>query len=553
MDVTSLAAWSRCAAHARRLAGTTLAQLFAADPGRAARGTLTLSDGVDEIVVDVSKQSIDTPAFEDLMALAREAGVPEAMARTRAGEPVNATEGIPAAHEALRTPEGGPILVGGRDVAAEVAAERRACDALADAVRSGSARGATGRPFTRVINLGIGGSDLGPALVTRALAARHAPTIDVRFVANVDPEALDAALDGAEPAETLVIVCSKSMATAETMVNARRAAAWLAAGLGRPGAGAAGVGGHMVVVTARPDRVDEAGLGGARVLRTWPWVGGRFSVGSAVGLAPTIAYGPAVMSELRAGMRAVDEHAAATPPERNVPLVLGMLGVWQGALRGAGSLAVVPYAEALDLLPAYLQQLVMESLGKSVRLDGSPVGAATSPVVWGTTGTQGQHAYFQALHQGTQVVPVEFVGVSRAARAADPAARAAQDDLVAHMLAQAAALAFGGGASAGAAPGAPGGDPIAAHRATPGDRPSTTILAPALTARTLGALIALWEHRVVVHAAALGINPFDQWGVELGKSLARDVRAAIGGDGAAAGALDASTRGLVERHLRARG
>jgi glucose-6-phosphate isomerase len=534
VDVTALAAWSRCADHARRLAGTTLSALFAADPDRVARGTMTFDDGVDEIVVDVSKQSIDPAAFADLMALAREAGVPEAMARTRAGETVNATEGTAAAHEALRAEGGGPVLVGGRDVAAEVAAERRACDALADAVRSGSVRGATGRPFTRVVNLGIGGSDLGPALVTRALAARHAPTIDVRFAANVDPEALDAALAGADPAETLVIVCSKSMSTAETMANARRAVAWLAAGVG-----AAGVGAHVVVVTARPDLVAGAGLGDARVLRTWPWVGGRFSVASAVGLAPTIAYGPAVMAELRAGMRAVDRHAATTPPERNVPLVLGMLGVWQGALRGAASLAVVPYADALDLLPAYLQQLVMESLGKSVRIDGAPVGAPTAPVVWGAAGTQGQHAFFQALHQGTQVVPVEFVGVSRAARGGDPAARDAQDDLVAHMLAQSAALAFG---RAGAA-----------HRATPGDRPSTTILAPALTARTLGALIALWEHRVVVHAAALGINAFDQWGVELGKSLARDVRAAMGGDATAAGALDASTRALLDRHLRARG
>jgi glucose-6-phosphate isomerase len=539
VDVTALAAWSRCEAHVRRLADVPLARMFAADPGRAARGTLTLHDGADEILVDVSKQRIDSPAFEDLMTLAREAGVPEAMVRTRAGEPVNTTEQVAAMHEGLRAAEGEPVVVGGRDFAAEVAAERRACDALADAVRSGTARGATGRPFTRVVNLGIGGSDLGPALVTRALAARHAPTLDVRFAANVDPEALDAALAGADPAETLVVVCSKSMSTAETMVNARRAAAWLAAGVG-----AAGVGAHTVVVTARPERVGEAGLGGARVLRTWPWVGGRFSVASAVGLAPTIALGPAVMAELRAGMRAVDRHAATAPPERNVPLVLGMLGVWQGALGGAASLAVVPYADALDLLPAYLQQLVMESLGKSVRLDGGPVGAATAPVLWGTTGTQGQHAYFQALHQGTQVVPVEFVGVSRPVRAADPAARGAHDDLVAAMFAQAAALAFGtGGASA---------DPLAAHRATPGDRPSTTILAPALTARTLGALIALWEHRVVVQAAALGINPFDQWGVELGKSLARDVRGAIDGVAAATDALDASTRALVERHRRSR-
>ena len=502
MDITATTEWAALHRHARDLqaAGLDLAGLFEADPERAGRCTSMAGD----LVVDWSRHLVTDVTVDLLLALAERAGVAARIEAMLAGEPVNVTDGRAVLHTALRAPAGEAVVTGGVDVAPAIAAERERMGALVRALRSGERSGAAGLPIRTVVNIGIGGSQLGPVMAHEALAAFRSGGLECRFVSNIDPAALAAGLDGLDPAETLFIVVSKGFATAETLANARAARAWAAAVLGSEAAGR-----HFVAVTANRDAAAAFGIEPDDVFATWDWVGGRFSMGSAAGLAVMAAIGEENFAAMLAGMRAVDEHVAAGPAT-SVPMLLGLLSVWYRNFWGFQTRAVVPYSERLRLFGVWLQQVIMESNGKRVRLDGSPVGCETAEVVWGGVGTDSQHSFHQLLHQGTTVVPADFIVLARPDVDVAGAAGAAErhEALVANCLAQAAALAFGTPA---------GGDP---HGELPGNRPSTVILAPELTPSVLGQLVALYEHQTVVQGAVWGINSFDQFGVELGKTLA---------------------------------
>lgn len=498
----------------------TLRQLFTADGSRVASLSRSIDVGDCELFVDFSKQHVDSAVVSGLVDAAREAGVFVTVERMVSGEPVNASEGRAVTHVAMRARSEKTATPALLDEAAVLYRELRATvDAVPESV-------------THVINLGIGGSDLGPALLCDALAAMRPPLRTVRFASNVDPLDLDRAIAGCDPRTTLFVVCSKTFGTIETMSNARRAAAWLRAG------GIEDPRSHMIGVTAEAARVASSGLPIGRVLEFPTSVGGRFSVSSSVSLSVALGYGIEAFDQVRDGMRLIDEHFVSAAPSDNVPLLVGLMWWWNSAVLGRSSVAVVPYSTALQLLPAYLQQLVMESNGKSVDAEGRSV-ATSSPVVIGGTGTNAQHAFFQMFHQGTQVVPCDFIGHSAALGSSSQE----HDTLVANMFAQSAALAFGVTSDE-----VGGDESLRAQRATPGNRPSTTILFSRLTPRAVGALIALYEHATVVQGVMFGVNSFDQWGVELGKQLAGRVVQSI--DGTTVGDSDASTTGLVERHRR---
>lgn len=502
----------------RSLSDRTLRQLFAGDVSRVSSLSRTVRIDDCEMFVDFSKQRIDAAALAGLVAAAGDAGVFDTVGRMVAGEPVNATERRAVTHLAVRATSEKTATRALLDEAAVLDRELRATvSAVPDSV-------------THVINLGIGGSDLGPALLCDALAAMRPLLRTVRFASNVDPLDLDRAIAGCNPRTTLFVVCSKTFGTIETLANARRAAAWLRSG------GIDDARSHMIAVTSDAPRVAESGLPIGRILGFPTSVGGRFSVSSSVSLSVALGFGMDAFDQVRDGMRLIDEHFVTAPSSDNVPLLVGLMWWWNSAVLGHPSIAVVPYSTALGLLPAYLQQLVMESNGKSVDNEGRPV-ATSSPVVLGGTGTNAQHAFFQMLHQGTQVVPCDFIGHS----AALGSSSGDHDTLVANMFAQSAALAFGVTADE-----VGGDETLRLHRATPGDRPSTTILVSRLTPRSLGALIALYEHATVVQGVMFGVNSFDQWGVELGKQLAGRVVQSI--NGTTSGASDASTTRLVEHH-----
>ncbi len=520
-----------------------IADLFAADPARAERMTL---EGAG-LALDLSRTLIDEEVAAALHALAEAADVAGRREAMFSGEAINVTERRAVLHVALRNLSGGPIRVGGRDVMEEVRATLARMEALARAVRSGAMRSAAGRPFRHVLNIGIGGSHLGPEMACRALA----PFIDgpaPRFISNIDGAEVTDALAGLDPAETLVIVVSKTFTTLETMTNARTVRRWLAGALGEDGAAA-----QMIAVSSATDRAAEWGIPAERVFGFGEWVGGRYSVWGPVGLALMLAIGPERFRAFLAGAEAMDRHFRAAPPGQNLPLALGLAGVWHAQVCGHGSRAVIPYAARLARLPAYLQQLEMESNGKSVTLDGAPLGRDSVPVIWGEPGTDAQHAFFQALHQGTRVVPVEFI---LPARGLEPELDDHHRLLVANCLAQAEALMRGRSAeeveaamrAAGA--GEEEAARLAPHRACPGNRPSVLILAERLGPAELGALIALYEHRVFVEGAVLGINSFDQWGVELGKEIAGRLAPALEGR---AGAADPATAASIARIRRLRG
>lgn len=488
----------------RALAAATpgLREMFAADPGRAERGTLDACG----IRADFSRQLVDVPLFAAGMARCDEVGLRARIDAMFEGRIVNVTEGRPALHTALRAR--GSDSLEARESAAAMAA---AMD-LAEQVRDGRRTGSTGRRFTTVVNIGIGGSSLGPAMVTRALRTVHDGPA-VRFVSNIDPAALDAAVSDLDPAETLVCISSKTFTTLETMHNADRARRWVAGSCPRWQD-------HFVASTAEPAAAIAWGIDEGSCLSFGEWVGGRFSVSSVVGFPVVCAVGAATFADFLDGMHAMDAHFLHTPFAENLPVVHGLVWWLNSTVRGLASVAVVPYASDLALLPEHLQQLVMESLGKSVTESGAHLGVDSSPVVFGTPGTDAQHAYFQMLHQGTRPVPVDFVGVVHAT--GDD--RRAHDLLVANMLAQSDALATGRSlGETEAATGSP--DP---HRSFPGNRPSTVIFLDRLDARHLGALVALYEHSVFVQAVLTGVNPFDQFGVELGKLVAHAAADAIG-------------------------
>jgi glucose-6-phosphate isomerase len=540
-DPSTPTSWQALSEHRHALAGRSLASLFESDSERFAR----LSLAWDGWLADFSKQRVTPQTMSLLVAHARERNLPAWIAALIAGEKVNLSEARPALHTALRQQDDAPLVVDGVDVVRAIRATQARMRALAVQIRGGARAGATGRPLRHVVNLGIGGSDLGPRLVCDALAGPRPPSAagaDVRFVSNIDPESLTRALAGLDPATTMFIVTSKSFTTAETLANANAAHDWLARSLG----GGIALSPHFIAVTSNTDAARAFGVAGSDVLPIWDWVGGRYSLWSAAGLPIAIRCGWDSFVEMLAGAASADAHFRDAPLEQNLPVLLALVDVWNGRALGYTQRLVVPYAHALAMLPAYLQQLVLESNGKSVARDGSALQSGATPALWGGPGTDCQHSFFQWLHQGMQTVPVEFIVPLRAAHPLGDQ----QGVLVANALAQAQALMIGRPRSIVAAELAAKGlapaevDAQAAHRVCPGDRPSTTLLLPELNARRLGQLLALYEHRTFVESVMLGINSFDQWGVEIGKLLAAPLAAALR-DGADLPDADASTRGLA--------
>ncbi len=551
IDATSTSAWAALTAHADALA-PDLRGWFAADPDRAARLTRTVGD----LHVDLSKNLVTDEILALLVQLAQEVGLAGLIEAMLSGERINVTEDRSVLHTALRRPAGAQprLVVDGQDVDADVQGELAKVFAFADAVRSGQWRGVTGKPVATVVNIGIGGSDLGPVMAYEALAPYVQAGLQVRFVSNIDPTDVARTVADLDPETTLFIVASKTFGTLETLVNARLARAWLWSALAGAGviadtdeARADAVAHHFVAVSTALDKVAAFGIDPTNAFGFWDWVGGRYSVDSAIGTSLAIAIGPDGFRDFLAGFHAVDEHLATAPFERNVPVLMGLLNVWYVNFLGAHTHAVLPYAQLLHRFPAYLQQLTMESNGKSVRWDGTPVTTDTGEVFWGEPGTNGQHAFYQLIHQGTRLVPADFIAVATPAyplRDADGAGADVHELLLANFLAQTAALAFGKTADEVRAEGTR--EDLVAARVFAGNRPTTSIMAPALTPSVLGQLIALYEHITFVQGIVWGIDSFDQWGVELGKKLALDVAPALAGEPAALAAQDASTRALVE-------
>ena len=530
------AAWSQLQRAGEAARQRRIVDLFAQEPGRLGR----LAAEACGLRLDLSKQPWSLADFDAALELARVAEVEAARDRLFAGETVNASEDRAALHMALRAPAGADYRDRGVAVSGGVEAIRAQMKAFADAVASGAKRGASGEPFKAIVHIGIGGSDLGPRLVWEALRPLN-PRIEIRFAANVDPSELAFALAGLEPAETMVVVVSKTFTTQETLANAQVARAWLREALG-PGADA-----HLVAVSAAPAVAQAFGVPADQVFGFWDWVGGRYSIWSSVGLSCAVALGWEAFEEVLAGGYAMDEHFRSAPLEANLPVRLALAHVFNRNTLSRPVRAVIPYAQRLRLFPAFLQQLEMESNGKRVTQSGAPVARATAASVFGDAGTNGQHAFFQALHQGTDVVPVDFVAVAKA-REGDPAA---QVKLLANVIAQAEALMVGrSGAEVRAeleARGAPVAEieKLVPQRTFPGDRPSSFLLMDELTPQNLGALIALYEHKVFVEGVLWGINSFDQWGVELGKSLAARILPEL--EGGISNAHDPSTADLIAR------
>ncbi len=530
--------WEALRSHAEELRGVHLRRLFAEDPGRGERLALE----VDGLYVDYAKHRVTDETIRLLIALAERAGLRERRDAMFAGEPINVTEHRAVLHVALRAPRSARIPVDGVDVVPQVHAVLDHMAVFADRVRAGAWLGATGHRITDVVNIGIGGSDLGPAMAYDALIAYSDRDLRCHFVSNVDGTDLLEVLRGLDPATTLFIVSSKTFTTLETIANATSARRWLVGALGE-----AAVPHHFVAVSTNAEEVARFGIDPAHMFGFWDWGGGRYSYDSAIGLSLMLAVGHDHFREMLACFHSVDEHFRTAPLEANAPVLLGLIGVWYRNFLGVSTQAVVPYSQYLDRFPAYLQQLDMESNGKRVTLDGTRVSWQTGPVVWGTPGTNGQHAYFQLLHQGTQLVPLDVIGFANAVEELGDH----QALLMANCLAQTEALAFGKTAEEVAAEGvAP---ELVAHRTFPGDRPSTAILADRLTPYVLGQLVALYEHKVFTQGAVWGINSFDQWGVELGKVLAERIVPELESAEEPALAHDSSTSALIRRYRRLHG
>ncbi|WUI03432.1 glucose-6-phosphate isomerase [Spirillospora sp. NBC_00431] len=539
-DITESPEWSALAEHQASLAGRHLRELFADDPGRVGRMTVTAGD----LHLDYSKHRVTAETIRLLVALAERAGLRRRIDAMFSGEHINVSEDRAVLHTALRLPPGEALTVDGQDVAADVHAVLDKMADFAGRVRSGEWTGFTGERISTVVNIGIGGSDLGPAMAYEALRDYGDAGISCRFVSNIDPADIAGKLADLDPARTLFVVASKTFGTLETLTNARVARQWLVDGLGGDDRA---VSRHFVAVSTNAGRVAEFGIDTANMFGFWDWVGGRYSFDGAIGLALMIAIGGEAFREMLAGFREIDEHFRGAPFEANMPVLMGLLGVWYTDFFGAQTRAVLPYSQRLARFPAYLQQLTMESNGKSVRADGAPVVAPTGEIFWGEPGTNGQHAFYQLLHQGTRLVPADFIGF------AEPFEDSAgmHDLLTANMLAQTSALAFGKTAEEIAAEGTPAA--VVPHKVMPGNRPTSTILAPKLTPKTLGSLVALYEHIVFVEGTIWGIDSFDQWGVELGKVMAMDLAPALTSQEPPPDAPDASTAALVRTYRAMRG
>ncbi|MBF4562055.1 glucose-6-phosphate isomerase [Microbacterium sp. VKM Ac-2870] len=548
IDATRTPAWAALSDRAASFA-PDLRAWFAADPTRVERLTLDAAD----LHVDLSKNLVDDDILASLLTLADDVHLGARIAAMFRGEHINTTEDRAVLHTALRRPAGATaeLVVDGQDVDADVQAVLEAMSAFADRVRSGEWTGITGKTVTHVVNIGIGGSDLGPAMISAALEPYATAGIDARFVSNIDPFDLAHKTKDLDPETTLFVVASKTFTTLETLTNARLARDWLWTGLAAAGAidgsdaqNQDAVAHHFVAVSTALDKVAAFGIDPANAFGFWDWVGGRYSVDSAIGLSLMVELGPDAFRELLAGFHAIDEHFRTTPFARNVPVLMGLLNVWYTNFLGAQSHAVLPYAQQLSRFAAYLQQLTMESNGKRVRWDGSPVTSDTGEIFWGEPGTNGQHAFYQLIHQGTRLIPADFIGFANPAYALTDDGRDVHGLFLANFLAQTKALAFGKTAEEVEAEGTTGA--LVAARTFPGNRPTTSIFAPALTPRVLGELIALYEHITFTQGVIWGINSFDQWGVELGKQLALQIAPAIEGDAEATAAQDASTRALLE-------
>ena len=519
---------------------------FAADPNRATRWTI---DGAD-LHVDFSKNLIDEDVLADLLALAEQTGVYDLRDRMFVGEHINVTEDRAVLHTALRRPATDELTVDGQDAIADVHEVLNKVYDFAERVRSGEWTGITGKPVETVVNVGIGGSDLGPVMAYEALKPFAQDGLECRFISNIDPTDAGETTKDLDPETTLVIVASKTFTTLETITNAKVVRDWFLGALRDRGivtdeaTEKDAIAKHFVAVSTALDKVAEFGIDPNNAFGFWSWVGGRYSVDSAVGTSLAIAIGPDGFAEFLEGFNAMDVHFATAKPEENLPVLMGMLNVWYSNFLGADTHAVLPYSQYLHRFPAYLQQLTMESNGKSVRRDGAPVTYETGEVFWGEPGTNGQHAFYQLIHQGTRMVPADFIAFANPAWPLKDGEADMHELFLSNFLAQTKALAFGKTSDEVRAEGTP--EAIVSARVFTGNRPTTSIMAPALTPRVLGELIALYEHITFVQGAVWGIDSFDQWGVELGKVLAKQILPAIEGDSAAFDAQDASTKALIE-------
>ena len=542
METSVSQAVAKLEAHRDQSLSASISREFADDSSRFARFHVIL----DDLLFDYSKQRIDAATIPLLVSLAEAAQIEAKRDAMFRGDIVNPTEKRAALHTALRDLTEQPVFVDGQNVAPEIAAVRAKMLAFAADVREDRLRGALGQPMTDVINIGIGGSDLGPAMATRALSPYAPSHLRSHFVSNVDGADISDTLRGLDPARTFFIISSKTFTTQETMTNARSARDWIVASLGQ-----AAVSDHFAAVSTKLDKVAEFGIDPTRVFGFWDWVGGRYSIWSSIGLPLAIAIGPENFEDFLRGGSDIDHHFREAPVDKNIPMLMGLISVWNRNVLGHASQAVIPYDQRMGRFPAYLQQLQMESNGKSVRLDGSPVDLATGPIVWGEPGTNGQHAFFQLLHQGTEVSPIDFLVAAKPTNADAHH----HDLLVANCFAQGEALMRGRSRAEAeaitAAQGASASEAarLAPHKTFSGSRPSSTFVYSQLTPRTLGRLIALYEHKVFVEAKVWDINPFDQWGVELGKELASRLAPIVADADANLGLLDHSTAGLIA-HMR---
>jgi glucose-6-phosphate isomerase len=535
--LTQTPAWEALQEHHRKIGGLHLRELFAADPARGEKFTAEASG----LFLDYSKNRVTAETMELLFALAGQAGLRDRIDAMFRGNKINTTENRAVLHVALRAPRGERILVDGEDVVPGVHEVLDKMSAFADRVRSGQWLGHTGKKIRQVINIGIGGSDLGPVMAYEALKFYSDRTLGFQFVSNVDSDDFAEAVQGLDAAETLFIISSKTFTTLETMTNAHSARAWVLAGLGGD---AAAIAKHFVAVSTNAEKVSEFGIDTANMFGFWDWVGGRYSMDSAIGLSTMLAVGPDNFRALLAGFHEMDEHFRTAPFEQNLPVIMGLLALWYADFFGAQTAAVLPYEQYLKRFPAYLQQLTMESNGKSVTLDGRHVDYDTGPIYWGEPGTNGQHSFYQLIHQGTHLIPCDFIGF---AQTLNPLGRH-HDILMANMFAQAEALAFGKTAEQVRAEGTA--ESIVPHRVFEGNRPSNTILAEVIDPRTLGRLVALYEHSVFTQGVIWQINSFDQWGVELGKVLAQRIIPELESPAPPALAHDSSTNALISRYRR---
>ena len=538
--LTQRTAWKALATHQKKISKLHLRQLFAADPKRGER----LTAEADGLFLDYSKNRITGETVKLLLKLAAESGLRDRIQAMFSGEKINLTENRAVLHVALRAPKTAKIYVEGKNVVPEVHAVLDKLAKFADRVRSGAWKGQTGKRIKNVVNIGIGGSDLGPVMAYEALKHYSRRDLVFRFVSNVDGIDFIEAVQDLDPAETLFIVSSKTFTTLETMTNAGSARAWLLKGLG---GNQAAVAKHFVAVSTNAEKVSAFGIDTANMFGFWDWVGGRYSMDSAIGLSTMLAVGPKHFRALLAGFHSMDEHFRTAPFEKNLPVLMGLLSVWNTDFLGAETVAVLPYENYLKRFPAYLQQLTMESNGKHVTLDGRPVNYHTSPIYWGEPGTNGQHSFYQLIHQGTRLIPCDFIAFGKALT---PLGRH-HDMLLANVLAQSEALAFGKTAAEVKAEQVPGW--LVPHKVFEGNRPSNTLLADRLTPEVLGQLVALYEHIVFTQGAVWNINSFDQWGVELGKALAQRIIPELENKTAPTLAHDSSTNNLIRRYRGMKG